>query len=106
MAHSAPAPARPQTLSVERSAIEDADEPGPGDGLTGQLHFQVPMMVAWYLHDRALPPRLFDLVVAGAIIVLPAALIIEQPDLGTALLVSSAGASPARPDDSSPRRLG
>lgn len=56
------------------------------------MKLAVPMMVAWYLHDRALPPRLFDLVIAGAIIVLPAALIIEQPDLGTALLVSSAGA--------------
>lgn len=56
------------------------------------MKLAVPMMVAWYLHDRALPPRLFDLVVAGIIIALPAALIIEQPDLGTALLVSSAGA--------------
>lgn len=56
------------------------------------MKLAVPMMVAWYLHDRALPPRLFDLLVAGTIIALPAALIIEQPDLGTALLVCSAGA--------------
>jgi len=56
------------------------------------MKLAVPMMVAWYLHDRALPPRLLDLIVAGAIILLPAALIIEQPDLGTALLVGSAGA--------------
>ena len=56
------------------------------------MKLAVPMMVAWYLHDRALPPRLLDLAIAGAIIVLPAALIIEQPDLGTALLVGSAGA--------------
>src|SRR5690606_13507004 len=52
----------------------------------------MPMTVAWYLHDRALPPRLLDVVVIGAIIVLPVALIIEQPDLGTALLVGAAGA--------------
>ncbi len=56
------------------------------------MKLAVPMTVAWYLHDRALPPRFLDLIVAVAIIVLPAALIIEQPDLGTALLVSCAGA--------------
>ena len=56
------------------------------------MKLAVPMMVAWYLHDRALPPRLLDLVIAGVIIAVPAALIIEQPDLGTALLVSAAGA--------------
>ncbi|HEX6928416.1 MAG TPA: rod shape-determining protein RodA [Gammaproteobacteria bacterium] len=56
------------------------------------MKLAVPMMVAWYLHDRPLPPRLFDLLIVGAIIGMPAALIIEQPDLGTALLVCSAGA--------------
>ncbi|HEX7031328.1 MAG TPA: rod shape-determining protein RodA [Gammaproteobacteria bacterium] len=52
----------------------------------------MPMMVAWYLHDRALPPRLLDVAAIGAIIILPVALIVEQPDLGTALLVGAAGA--------------
>jgi rod shape determining protein RodA len=51
----------------------------------------VPMMVAWYLHDRALPPRFRDLCVALAIIGLPVVLIIVQPDLGTAILVAGAG---------------
>jgi rod shape determining protein RodA len=51
----------------------------------------VPMMVAWYLHDRKLPPRFRDLCVALAIIGLPVVLIIVQPDLGTAILVAGAG---------------
>ena len=51
----------------------------------------VPMMVAWYLHDRPRPPGLRVLAVAGAIIGLPAALVIAQPDLGTAILVAGAG---------------
>lgn len=52
----------------------------------------LPMMVAWYLHARVLPPSWSALAVAGALVVIPAALIAEQPDLGTALLVAIAGA--------------
>ena len=51
----------------------------------------VPMMCAWYLHDRPLPPSLRDVLVLLAIIAVPAALIAKQPDLGTALLVAAAG---------------
>jgi rod shape determining protein RodA len=51
----------------------------------------VPMMVAWYLHDRPLPPRFRDILVALALIAAPAALIIVQPDLGTSVLVAGAG---------------
>lgn len=77
---------------------------GEGRGATrwldlGVLRFQpaellklsVPMMVAWYLHPRQLPPRWRDLLATGLLIVVPAALIIWQPDLGTALLVAAAG---------------
>lgn len=56
------------------------------------MKLAVPMMVAWYLHERPLPPCFTDLLVTGAIIVLPALLIAWQPDLGTALLIGSAGA--------------
>ena len=56
------------------------------------MKLAVPMMVAWYLHERPLPPRLVDLLVSGALIVVPVLLIAEQPDLGTALLIGSAGA--------------
>lgn len=51
----------------------------------------VPMMIAWYMHERALPPRLLDLLVMGCITIVPAVLIVRQPDLGTAALVLAAG---------------
>ena len=56
------------------------------------LKLTMPMMVAWYLHPRQLPPSWKDIVVVGALIAVPAGLIAEQPDLGTALLVAAAGA--------------
>ena len=52
----------------------------------------MPMMVAWYLHPRQLPPGWKDIAVVGVLIAIPAALIAKQPDLGTALLVAAAGA--------------
>ncbi|MFV2089166.1 MAG: rod shape-determining protein RodA [Pseudomonadales bacterium] len=51
----------------------------------------VPMMVAWYFHDRPLPPRIRDLAMALGIIAFPAAFIVMQPDLGTGILVAGAG---------------
>ncbi|MFY0642151.1 MAG: rod shape-determining protein RodA [Bermanella sp.] len=50
-----------------------------------------PMMVAWYLSSKLLPPRLKVIAIVLALIMLPALLIFKQPDLGTALLISSAG---------------
>jgi len=55
------------------------------------MKLAVPMMAAWYLHDRPLPPRFLELVVLLALVAVPAALIAQQPDLGTALLVGSSG---------------
>ncbi|HUX72931.1 MAG TPA: rod shape-determining protein RodA [Steroidobacteraceae bacterium] len=55
------------------------------------MKLAVPMMCAWYMHERPLPPTFKDLVVMAAIIALPTALIVVQPDLGTALLVAAAG---------------
>jgi len=51
----------------------------------------VPMMVAWYLSQRSLPPSPVTILATLLIIIVPFALIIQQPDLGTALLVGSAG---------------
>jgi len=56
------------------------------------LKLTMPMMVAWYLHARPLPPSWKDIVAVGALIAVPAGLIARQPDLGTALLVAAAGA--------------
>jgi rod shape determining protein RodA len=55
------------------------------------LKLAVPMMCAWYLHQRPMPPSIVDVGVLLLAIVLPVALIAEQPDLGTALLVAAAG---------------
>jgi len=55
------------------------------------MKLAVPMMVAWYLSDQRLPPGGARLSVAGALIIVPVLLIARQPDLGTALLIGSAG---------------
>ena len=55
------------------------------------LKLAVPMMCAWYLYQRPLPPSAKDVAVVLAVIVVPVLLIAEQPDLGTALLVAAAG---------------
>jgi rod shape determining protein RodA len=51
----------------------------------------VPMMVAWYLAEKPLPPSARTLLVSALIVAAPALMIAKQPDLGTALLVASAG---------------
>ncbi len=56
------------------------------------LKLTMPMMIAWYLHPRQLPPSWKHIAMVGVLIAVPAGLIAEQPDLGTALLVAAAGA--------------
>lgn len=51
----------------------------------------VPMMAAWYLSRHYLPPRLRHLAVAVCLVLIPMMLIVQQPDLGTSLLVGAAG---------------
>jgi len=51
----------------------------------------VPMMMAWYLHPRRLPPEPVSILVSFVILTVPAVLIARQPDLGTALLVGVSG---------------
>lgn len=55
------------------------------------MKLAMPMMVAWYLHPRPLPPRWRDIVAIGVLIGIPAILVMEQPDLGTALLIAASG---------------
>lgn len=55
------------------------------------MKIAVPMMVAWYFHDRPLPPTAKDLAAAVVIIAVPAGCIVLQPDLGTGILVAGAG---------------
>jgi rod shape determining protein RodA len=55
------------------------------------MKLAVPMMCAWYLHQRPLPPSLWNVVAVLAMILVPVLLIAEQPDLGTAFLVAAGG---------------
>jgi rod shape determining protein RodA len=55
------------------------------------MKLSMPMMIAWYLHPRRLPPRWRDVAAIGVLIAVPTVLIVRQPDLGTALLVAAAG---------------
>ena len=44
----------------------------------------VPLTLAWYLSLRILPPRFIYVLASRALLALPAALVAQQPDLGTA----------------------
>jgi len=55
------------------------------------MKIAVPLMAAQYMHKRGLPPKSRELMIMLAIIGAPALLIAEQPDLGTAILVATAG---------------
>lgn len=56
------------------------------------LKLSLPMMVAWYLNHRPLPPRVGSVLVAATIVAAPTGLILLQPDFGTAMLVATSGA--------------
>jgi len=56
------------------------------------MKLAVPLACAWYLHDRPLPPTFKTLLLPFVFILVPVGLIVEQPDLGTALLILASGA--------------
>ena len=51
----------------------------------------VPMVVAWYLGARHLPPSFKHVLIALGLLGLPAGLIVIQPDLGTSILIAASG---------------
>ena len=51
----------------------------------------MPLKLAWWFQKREGQLRALDFALAGLLLLLPVALIAKQPDLGTALLVLSAG---------------
>ena len=55
------------------------------------MKLAVPMMAAWYLHEKRLPPRGGPMLIIALLVITPTALIAMQPDLGTALLIAAAG---------------
>jgi rod shape determining protein RodA len=56
------------------------------------MKIAVPMMCAWYLHERPLPPSWTALGIMTGLILLPVGLTAVQPDLGTAALIAIGGA--------------
>ena len=56
------------------------------------MKLAVPMMCAWYMHERPLPVSSSALAVLSVLIVLPVGLVAVQPDLGTAALIMIGGA--------------
>ena len=55
------------------------------------LKIAMPLMLAWWFQKREGQLRPLDFLVGGVLLAVPAALIMRQPDLGTALLVLTAG---------------
>jgi rod shape determining protein RodA len=55
------------------------------------LKIAMPLMLAWWFQRREGQLRALDFAIALVLLVVPVGLIIKQPDLGTAILVLSAG---------------
>lgn len=55
------------------------------------LKIGVPLLLAWYFHRKEEGLNIKDYAIAGLILVLPTALIMRQPDLGTSVLIFSSG---------------
>lgn len=51
----------------------------------------VPMMVAWFLAARYLPPSFKAVMGALVLVFVPVLLIVKQPDLGTSILIAASG---------------
>src|SRR3990167_1287554 len=65
----------------------------------GFLNFQpselmkiaMPMMLAWYLSDKTLPPKSSIMWICILLLLIPVLLTAKEPDLGTAILIGIAG---------------
>jgi rod shape determining protein RodA len=55
------------------------------------MKLAVPMMVAWHLADVPLPATLKRLLLSTLLVAIPVVLVARQPDLGTSLMIASAG---------------
>jgi rod shape determining protein RodA len=55
------------------------------------MKIAMPLMLAWWFQRREGEPRAIDFLSALALLALPVALIVKQPDLGTAILVLASG---------------
>lgn len=55
------------------------------------MKLAVPLMLAWYFADKALPPTFLQTVGSLVLVLTPVVLIMFQPDLGTSLLIGASG---------------
>lgn len=77
---------------VRMGAQRWIDIPGFGSVQPSEfLKLGLPMMCAWYLSRKDLPPNIPTVFATLAIIIVPVLLIAKQPDLGTSILVAASG---------------
>jgi rod shape determining protein RodA len=55
------------------------------------LKIAMPLMLAWWFQKREGRLHAFDFVIATLLLLVPVGLVVKQPDLGTAILILSAG---------------
>jgi rod shape determining protein RodA len=55
------------------------------------MKLAMPLMLAWWFQKREGQLRVLDFVIAGLLLLVPVGLVVKQPDLGTAILILSAG---------------
>jgi rod shape determining protein RodA len=55
------------------------------------MKFAIPLMMAWYFEKHEAALTLKNYIVATLLLAMPVALIIKQPDLGTAILIAASG---------------
>jgi len=56
------------------------------------MKIALPLMLAWYFDRYEATLKLKNYIIAALLLIVPIGLIVRQPDLGTALLISAAGA--------------
>lgn len=57
------------------------------------MKLAMPMMLAWLASRKPLPPSFWTISLCGILLVIPVVLMLKQPDLGTAIMVTVAGAA-------------
>lgn len=57
------------------------------------MKLAMPMMLAWFLSNRLLPPKLPIILICSIMLFIPVLLTAKQPDLGTAIMIALSGLS-------------
>jgi len=55
------------------------------------MKLALPMIIAWFFADHAVPPRAGRILLALVMLLVPTLLVAKQPDLGTALVLAASG---------------